>query len=127
MYNTTVTISRPADPTFIPYTFNLAQQQTQEIRLDANPAINNLTVPSIETYARAAAAPDFIQNKGFLISAYPGEITAYYEPSALPNSDIIALKAHNALGKDFWVSTQRKYKNHFTVLQTQMTVLVGLQ
>lgn len=134
MYNTTVTISRPADPTFVPYSFNLAQQQTQEIRMDANAAFNNLTVASIETYARAAAAPDFIQNKGFLISASPGEITAYYEPSALPNSDIIALKAHNALGKDFWVSTQRKYKNHgyaddfsgFTVVATKDNTTVNI-
>lgn len=107
VYNTHVIISRPADPGFTPIEFDLNQQQTQTIQLDAI-----LAVTDIEVYARDRFAGNFLQNKGFLIQSDPGEITAYYELAGNPNTDIIALKAANALGKDFWVSTQRKYKNH---------------
>ena len=61
LYTTQVTISRPADPTFTPVVFNLTPQQTQEVRLDAL-----ITVDQIEVYARAAAAGNFKQDKGFL-------------------------------------------------------------
>lgn len=109
VYATHVTISRPADPTFTPVEFDLAAQQQNSIRLDAI-----LPVTDIEVYARAASATNFLQDKGFLIESYPGEITAYYECTGATNSntDIASLKSANALGKDFWVSTQRKYKNH---------------
>ena len=126
MHATHVTISRPADPAFTPVEFDLGAEQTQEIRMDNQAAFNNLGVDDIETYARNAAAANFVQDKGFLITAEGGEITAYYEPVGRNNTDIVALKAHNGLGKDFWVSTQRKYKNHgyaddfsgFTVVAT---------
>jgi len=107
LYNSDITISRPADPSFTPVEFNLGEKQTQLIRLD-----NLLAVDEIEVYERELSAGNFIQNKGFLIEADGGEITAYYELEGSNNTDIIALKSHNALGKDFWVSTQRKYKNH---------------
>jgi PKD repeat protein len=134
LYNTHVTISRPSDPTFIPYEFDLNAQQSQQIRIDDNPAFGNLTIGEIETMAMDASHANFVQNKGFLIEASPGEITAYYEPSAPPNSDIVALKAANALGKEFWVSTQRKYKNHgysddfsgFTVVATKDGTVVDV-
>ncbi len=129
VYNTHVIISRPADPGFTPIEFDLNQQQTQTIQLDAI-----LAVTDIEVYARDRFAGNFLQNKGFLIQSDPGEITAYYELAGNPNTDIIALKAANALGKDFWVSTQRKYKNHgysddysgFVVVATQDGTTVSI-
>jgi PKD repeat protein len=107
IYNTHVTISRPADPSFTPIEFDLGPQQTQQVRLD-----DYLGVDEIEVYSRALGAGNFKQNKGFMVEADPGEITAYYELEGRNNTDIIALKSHNAMGRDFWVSTQRKYKNH---------------
>lgn len=111
VYATHVTISRPADNTFTPVEFDLSSQQTQSIKLET---LFGGSVDPIEVYARDRLAANFIQNKGFLITAEPGEITAYYEPTGphMYNTDIVALKSVNALGKDFWVSTQRKYKNH---------------
>jgi PKD repeat protein len=124
LFTTQVTISRPADPSFTPVVFNLGPQQTQTTRLDLL-----LTVDQIEVYARDTSAGNFKQNKGFLVTAFPGEITAYYEVTGphVYNTDIISLKSKNALGRDFWVSTQRKYRNHgysddfsgFVVVATQ--------
>lgn len=135
LYSTHVTISRPADPTFTPVEFDLSPQQTQSVRVDSDFGGGLLPIDEIETYARDEAAVNFIQNKGFLIQASPGEVTAYVEYTGSDvsgnlnnnNCDIAALKANNALGKEFWVSTQRKYMNHayadaysgFVVVATQ--------
>lgn len=107
IYNTHVTISRPADLSFVPVEFDLNAQQSQLIQLNSILGINE-----IEVYERDISAGNFKQPNGFLITSTPGEITAYYELAGYLNTDIIALKAANALGTHFWASTQRKYKNH---------------
>lgn len=112
IYSTAVTISRPADPSFTPIKFNLAAGQTQQVRMDNDINFNSLPVDDIETYSRPTSDDNFIQNKGFLIEAHPGEISVYYEPEAQNNSDFASLKGENGLGRDFWVSTQRRYTNH---------------
>ncbi len=108
---TTVTVSRPADASFTPKEYTLLADETEQIRLDNSAAFGSLDISEIETYAKDGDASDFIQDKGFLIESSDGEVSAYYLPSAQNNSDIIALKSANALGTDFWVSTQRKYRN----------------
>jgi hypothetical protein len=131
---TTVTIDRPADPSFLPIQYTLATGQTQEVRMDANPEFNNLSIDQIETYSIDHAATNFVQNKGFRITAYPGNISAYYDISGRNNTDLVSLKGRNALGKDFWVSTQRKYRNHgytddysgFTVVATEDGTVIDI-
>jgi PKD repeat protein len=107
VFATHVTISRPADPTFTPIEIDLAEMEHQNIRLDTWPG---LPIDHIETYPM----PDLttgVQNKGFLIEAYPGEITAYYEMDNTYNRDIFPLKGRNALGKDFYINTQNYHDN----------------
>jgi PKD repeat protein len=116
VYNTHVKISRPAVSPLPLVEFDLNANNTNTVQLDAL-----LNISEIEVYPRNILAANFLQDKGFLIEAAPGEITAYVElvgsdkvtlvPNNL-NTDIVALKSTNGLGKDFWVSTQRKYKNH---------------
>ncbi|MCG8696542.1 MAG: PKD domain-containing protein [Bacteroidales bacterium] len=108
---TTVTISRPADPSFVPFAFELNENETEVIALDSD-ARCNLDVSEIEVYAFNPAGVGFAQKKGFLIEAYPGTVSAYYELGGLYNMGIATLKAENALGTDFYVSTQNAFKNH---------------
>ena len=50
------------------------------------------------------------------------------------NTDIVALKSNNALGTKFWVTTQRKYKNHgysddysgFVIVATENGTIVNI-
>lgn len=112
VYATTVTISRPADPSFTPVVFSLGAGQTNEVRMDGDVNFNSLAIADIETYSLPRTDGNFVQDKGFLIEAYPGEVSVYYEPEAQNNSDYAALKAHNSLGRNFWVSTQRRFVNH---------------
>jgi PKD repeat protein len=107
VYATHVTISRPADPGFTPIEFDLNEMEHRSIRLDNYPG---LAIDRIENYPM----PDLVtgvQDKGFLIEAEPGEITAYYELDQYWNRDIFPLKGKNALGKEFRVSTQNYFPN----------------
>ena len=107
VYPTHVKISRPADAGFTPIEFDLDQLEHRSIRLDTWPG---LSIDRIETYPM----PDLvtgIQNKGFLIEAEPGEVTAYYELDQYWNRDIFPLKGKNALGRDFRVTLQNYYPN----------------
>ena len=133
LYKTTVTISRPADPNFKAFQIELNDQESDVIRLDTDPRCQT-DVADIEVYEKAQSSADFIQNKGFLIKASPGEITCYYELQADNNRDILPLKAENALGKEFWVSTQNAFKNQvsdsysgFTVVATQDNTVVYVE
>ncbi|MBN1950583.1 MAG: PKD domain-containing protein [Bacteroidales bacterium] len=107
VYATHVTISRPADPGFTPIEFDLTELEHRTVRLDNYPG---LAIDKIETYPMPDLATG-MQDKGFLIEAYPGEVTAYYEMDNEFNRDIFPLKGRNALGKDFWVSTQNYFPN----------------
>jgi len=105
---TTVTVSQPANPAFTPITFSLDEMEHQSIKLN-----NIIDVARIENYPMNLPLDpsDSIQNKAFLITAGPGEITCYYELDNYWNRDIFALKGRNALGKNFYVSTQNYFNN----------------
>ncbi len=103
VYPTTVTIDRPADSSFTPIVFNLTQLEHRTISL-VDTFNNNIN--EIENYPN-----NIVQNKGFRIRSDPGEITVYYELDNYYNRDIFPLKGENALGTDFYVSTQNKWNN----------------
>lgn len=106
LYATTVTVSRPADPTFVPIQINLHDLEHKSIDLTTILPINQ-----IETYPRALTDPTAFQDKGFKITAFPGEISCYYELNNKHNKDIFPLKGTNGLGKEFFVSTQNNFIN----------------
>ncbi|MBN2482073.1 MAG: gliding motility-associated C-terminal domain-containing protein [Bacteroidales bacterium] len=102
---TTVTVSQPANPGFIPIIFDLDELEHRTIRLDALMGIDQ-----IENYPQSLPQPPAsIQKKAFKITSDPGDITVYYELDNYYNRDIFPLKGRNAFGTDFFVSTQ----NHF--------------
>lgn len=102
VHATTVTIERPADPAFVPLTYNLDELEHVSIRMD-----NILPINEIECYPN----PSTKEAKAFKITSNPGEITAYYELDQFWNRDIFPLKGRNALGTDFYVSTQNFFRN----------------
>lgn len=106
LYATTVTVSRPADPSFVPIQISLQDLEHKSIELSAILPINQ-----IETYPRALTDPTAYQDKGFKITAYPGEISCYYELDNKQNKDIFPLKGTNGLGTEFYVSTQNNFIN----------------
>jgi PKD repeat protein len=107
VHATHVKISRPAEPTFTPIEFDLAEMEHRTIRLDTWPG---LAIDHIETYPMADLVTG-VQNKGFLIETDPGEVTVYYELDQYWNRDIFPLKGKNALGKEFRISLQKTYPN----------------
>ncbi|MBN1415472.1 MAG: PKD domain-containing protein [Bacteroidales bacterium] len=121
LYATTVTISQPLNPLFTPVVFSLADLEHKSIRLDELIPIN-----FIETYPRALTDPTAIQSKGFHITAYPGEVSVYYELDNKLNKDIIVLKGSNGLGREFYVSTQNVFPNYnFKLSQWSGFVIVA--
>ena len=104
---TTVTISQPANPSFTPITFDLDELEHRTIQLDAIMGIDQ-----IENYPQSLPQPPAsIQKKAFKITSAPGDITVYYELDNYYNRDIFPLKGKNALGKNFYVSTQNYFPN----------------
>jgi len=106
LYATTVTVTRPADPTFAPIVLTLQDLEHKSVELNSIIPINQ-----IETYPRDLTDLTAIQDKGFKITAYPGEISCYYELDNKQNKDIFPLKGTNGLGKEFFVSTQNAFVN----------------
>ncbi len=102
VHATTVKIERPADPSFTTLTYNLDELEHVSIRMD-----NILPINEIECYPN----PSTKEGKGFKITSNPGEITVYYELDQFWNRDIFPLKGKNALGTDFYVSTQNFFRN----------------
>ena len=104
---TSVTISQPANPAFTPITFDLDELEHRTIQLNAIMGIDQ-----IENYPQSLPQPPAnIQKKAFKITSSPGDITVYYELDNYYNRDIFPLKGRNALGKDFYVSTQNYFPN----------------
>jgi gliding motility-associated-like protein len=92
----TVVISMPADPSFIPITRNIAANSTATV--DLTPWINQLQNTPANT----------VLNKGLLITS-TADITSYYEVvSGFCDCDpeIFSLKGKNALGTEFFISSQ---------------------
>src|SRR5262249_20457816 len=105
-----VTISMPADPTFAPLTVTLPAGSTQTV--DVSTWVNQLQ----------NAPANAVLNKGILIQS-TANITAYYEVVSSYcscNPEIFALKGKNALGTEFYVSSQYTY-NIDTIRQPAAT------
>ncbi len=95
----TVVISMPADPSFIPITQNIGANSTASIDLTA--WISQLQ----------STPANSVLNKGLLIKSTT-DITAYYEVvSGFCNCDpeVFSLKGKNALGNEFFISSQYTY------------------
>ncbi len=105
---TNVKIEMPADPSFTPIEFSLAAGQHQMIPLSPP-----FTPDVFENYSQPWPLPpgQTIQKKGLRITSDQGNITVYYELNNRCNRDIFALKGKNALGTDFYVSTQNYFPN----------------
>jgi hypothetical protein len=107
---TTVTISQPGNTAFNPIVFSLDELEHRTIQLETIMGIDQ-----IETYPRALPlTPANRQKKAFKITSSPGDITVYYELDNYYNRDIFPLKGRNALGRDFFVSTQDFFPNGTT-------------
>lgn len=113
----TVVISMPADPSFTPITRNIAASSTATV--DLTPWINQLQNTPANT----------VLNKGLLITS-TADITSYYEVvSGFCDCDpeIFSLKGKNALGNEFFISSQYTYDestaypgtNSFDVVATE--------
>jgi gliding motility-associated-like protein len=90
----TVIISQPANAGFIPITLSLPAYTTQSTDLTA--FINNIE----------CTPGDVVQNRGLKITSST-RIAAYYEVNAFgPNPELFALKGKNALGSEFYISSQ---------------------
>ncbi len=97
----TVTISLPANPTFIPIVVNIPANGTNS--LDLTPYINILENTPANTVLRY----------GLYISAST-RISAYYEVSSATcncNPEIFALKGRDALGTEFYTPFQNLWNN----------------
>lgn len=95
----TIMISLPADPSFTPITKNIGANST--ISVDLTPWITKIENSPANT----------VLNKGLQITS-TADITAYYEVvSSFCNCDpeIFSLKGKNALGTDFFISSQYTY------------------
>ncbi|TDH23034.1 gliding motility-associated C-terminal domain-containing protein [Segetibacter sp. 3557_3] len=96
----TITISQPAVGGMPTQIYNLPANSTRSVDLTT-------WIDRIET--RPANA---IVNSGLKITS-TARISAYYEVNAGSfNPDVFTLKARNALGTDFWISSQFNYGNH---------------
>lgn len=102
---TKVTISQPANVSFVPIIIDLEANQLESI--DLTNFINQFENSQSDT----------ITNKGILIESTQ-EITAYYEVKGtsrgnVNNTDIFALKGNNALGIEFYLPFQNLKPNNF--------------
>lgn len=103
-----VTISMPADPTFVPRTFTVPASQSH-IEVMATTyaqfaAIYNNNAPL------GSPAVTGQTNRGILITA-DNDITAYYDYDNYYNRDLFSLKGKNALGTDFYTPFQNIWWN----------------
>jgi PKD repeat protein len=104
---TTVTISQPANTSFTPIIIELGEQEARSIRLDTF-----LSIDQIENYPQFwPVSPGDIQKKAFKITADPGNIAVSYELDNEYNKELFTLKGRNAMGRDFFVSTQNFFPN----------------
>jgi gliding motility-associated-like protein len=97
--SSTVVLSQPANITFIPITITLAPFSTQTI--DVTSQLTNIECQPANA----------ILNKGIKITA-TSKIAVYYEVNlAAPNPEIFSLKGKNALGIQFYISSQNVLNN----------------
>lgn len=126
----TITVTQPANGSFIPMTLNLAANSTGQI--DLTPVLASIESP----VANAAS------NNGLKISS-TAPINATYEVLATGNKEVFSLKGSKALGTDFYVPMQKSWdiastapasysgveivatQNTTTVLITPRTAITG--
>lgn len=103
-----IKIEQPANPSFLPIEFTLLAGEQRRVPL-CPPFFPDV----FENYQMAwpLAPGQTVQKKGIRITSNPGNITAYYELNNTSNRAIFALKGQNALGKEFYVSTQNFFPN----------------
>ncbi len=114
----TVTVSMPADPTFKPITNTIAANSA--LSLDLTAWLNQIQNSPANT----------VLNKGLLITS-TANITAYYDIVSAGcqycDPEIFSLKGKNALGNEFFISSQYSYDespyyqgtNSFDIVATQ--------
>ena len=105
---TNVRIEMPANPAFVPIEFSLVAGEHRMVPLSPP-----YTPDVFENYSQPWPLPpgQSIQTKGIRITSDQGNITAYYELNNRCNRDLFALKGKNALGTNFYVSTQNYFPN----------------
>ncbi len=97
----TIIVSQPANPGFTTQTITLAPYSTQSIDLTSQINIVECKPGNV------------IQNRGLKISA-TNKIAVYYEVNeGAPNPEIFSLKGNNALGTQFYISSQNIINNNF--------------
>lgn len=94
----TVTISQPANPSFVPQIFTIAAGSTQAVDL----------TNWIDVIENKPANTTL--NFGIKVTA-TNPITIYYEVDEWLNPEIFVLKGQNALGVDFWIPSQNYLNN----------------
>jgi gliding motility-associated-like protein len=95
----TVTISIPANPSFTPIVVNIPASSTNTV--DLTNWIDQIENSPVNT----------ANNKGLLVQS-TADITAYYEVVSsycMCNPEIFSLKGKNALGNEFYISSQYTY------------------
>ncbi len=88
-----VTITQPANPTFLPITLGIPANGSQRIDMTT-------WLADLET-----TIADSVLNNGLFIQS-TADISVYYEIAPNNNTDIFSLKAENALGNQFMISAQ---------------------
>ena len=96
-----VTVSEPANGSFVAKTINIAAYSSATIDLTTD-------IDQIET-----KPPNVVLNYGLYIHS-TSSITAYYEVSSQNNPEMFVLKGSNALGKSFFIPTQTLMDNDST-------------
>lgn len=94
----TITVSQPANGTFVPLVVNLAANSNDSINL--TPYIADVESPGA----------DIVATNGLKISSTV-PITAYYEITANGNKEIFSLKGNKALGTNFYTPFQKNWDN----------------
>lgn len=90
----TITVSQPANGSFVPMTLNLVPNATGTINL--TPFLSSIESP----VANAAS------NNGLKITA-TNKVNAAYEVNAVNNKETFSLKGGKALGTDFYIPAQK--------------------
>lgn len=96
---TTVTVTKPADPSFTPIIRTIAANKTATVSLTPFKDILE------------CKPPDQVLDYGLRITA-TNPISVYYEQACRLNPEIFTLKGQNALGLSFWIPGQDAIPNH---------------
>lgn len=105
----TITVSLPANGTFVPIVVNLAAYDNDSINL--TPFIGQIEPPTANV----------IDNTGIQIEATT-KISAYYEVQAPSNREIFSLKGNKSIGTNFYTPFQKNWNNAVTTPATYSSI-----